>query len=449
MQVDLIVLLPDAGGRIATVGRDGDDGPGRLPTVRIGLDPDERALPPARRAIAEALGIDAPVLEVHVPAGVQGMDPVPMLIVFEAPGAGWQLPDGAAWLEADALDPDGVPDAIRARASDWLAEIAGATATPALRAAWSRAGWLGRAAPWLDGVLRDNGRTRSGPVEQMRQWGISALLRTETDRGAVWVKAAYPHFAAEPRITRVLADRFPGALPRILGWNDDEAWLALEDLGKAEVGDQRGDAIGTDAVRLLVHMQREMAADTAALMGAGAAHRPLERLADDLAAAFTEAPPPVEWRQSVQRRAELVERVRADAVELAGIGIAESLVHGDFHSGNVAVVDGRPVIFDWTDGAVSHPLVDFATWVGYVDDPTQRPALWQAWVGAWSDVVPEAELAPLYQQVLALGSAYQVVSYAAILRGLERATQAPMAHGAVDFANLLDAAVAAREGRSG
>ena len=35
-----------------------------------------------------------------------------------------------------------------------------------------------------------------------------------------------------------------------------------------------------------------------------------------------------------------------------------SLVHGDFHSGNAALVDDRIVIIDWSDAAIGNPLVD-------------------------------------------------------------------------------------------
>ena len=41
-------------------------------------------------------------------------------------------------------------------------------------------------------------RHATGPVEQVRHWGISAVLRVPTDGGPVWVKEVFPVFAYEP-----------------------------------------------------------------------------------------------------------------------------------------------------------------------------------------------------------------------------------------------------------
>ena len=55
--------------------------------------------------------------------------------------------------------------------------------------------------------------------------------------------------------------------------------------------------------------------------------------------------------------------------ELAACGVPETLVHGDFHHGNVIVSDdGSLVIIDWTDGCVAHPFFDLATFI----DAAQR-----------------------------------------------------------------------------
>jgi fructosamine-3-kinase len=443
MSAALTLLVLDAGKALAEYSGDPDEAT-RLPVASIDLSPHERVLPPGRRALAERFGVETPVLEVYV-GGDEDADPMPILFVLEAPSPGWMPPANLAWRAWESLDRVSLPVALAPRIAEWLDEMAGHKSLPSLRAAWSRPGWLHRITRWLDATLAASGRARIGPVEQIRLWGISALLRVDTDRGAVWVKAAYPHFAAEPGITRFLAERFPAALPRVLGVNEEDAWLALEDLGAETVGERRGEAAGLAAVRLLVQMQHELAASPADILRAGGADRPLDRLADDLQDAFAKELWPVEWEQSPERRAHLVEQVRKDASELAALGMPATLVHGDFHSNNVAVVDGRPVIFDWTDGALGHPLVDFATWVGYIDDPETRQVHWQVWVEAWSDVAPASELAARYHQVLALGSAYQVVSYAAILRALEPAARKPLADGASDFATLLHGAVAARE----
>ena len=47
--------------------------------------------------------------------------------------------------------------------------------------------------------------------------------------------------------------------------------------------------------------------------------------------------------------------------------IPNTLVHGDFHAENIAVSDGRYLIFDWTDAWFAHPFVDLATFMRYAE----------------------------------------------------------------------------------
>ena len=149
------------------------------------------------------------------------------------------------------------------------------------------------------------------------------------------------------------------------------------------------------------------------------------------------------WSQTRPRRAEVVEALRHAVERVDELGMPMSLVHGDFHPWNVADAGGRPLIFDWTDAAISHPLVDFGTWVGWVKDPAERVRLFEPWVTAWSSIVPPAALRERHDDILAIGAAYQVVSYVGIVRTLEPELGSQVSGGAVSFADLLDGALPA------
>ena len=74
---------------------------------------------------------------------------------------------------------------------------------------------------------------------------------------------------------------------------------------------------------------------------------------------------------------------------------AGAVVHGDFHSGNAALVDDRIVIIDWSDAAISSPAIDLVTWIAWSGDrPAEIDAAIDAWVDAWSGVVPRATCGP-------------------------------------------------------
>ncbi len=399
-------------------------------------------MPEVRSAALHALALGAPLLELHLAGDLEGPEPASALVVFDRPPASWSPPAGFAWQPAGSIDIGDVSASIRPRVRRWIEEAGGLSSVPSLRAAWSRSGWLQRATEWIDDALATVGRARTGPVEQMRLWGISSVLRAPTREGGVWLKAAYPPFVSEPRTTRLVAQRFPDRVPVIVATNDAEGWTLLDDFGTSLVGEDRQGAVGVAAVGSLVSMQKGFAGDTDALRDGGAVSRPLDRLPDEVVAAFEHPIGPKPWRQDRDRRQAIVDQLRGAVDRLERLGVPDSLIHGDFHSWNVADVDGRPVIFDWTDTAVGSPLVDFATWVGWVKDPQERRELFEPWVASWSSVVPDAALRERHDDVLAVGAAYQVVGYVGIVRSLESELGSQVSGGAVSFANLLEEALA-------
>ncbi len=99
-----------------------------------------------------------------------------------------------------------------------------------------------------------------------------------------------------------------------------------------------------------------------------------------------------------RHRAELnpAEQRRVDALvtglperfaAIAGCGLPDSLVHGDFHPGNVRGRPGRFTILDWGDSGVGHPMLDQLAF-GQRMDAADRAAAEREWARQWRTVIP-------------------------------------------------------------
>jgi Phosphotransferase enzyme family len=301
---------------------------GRLPTlVETGDDLDESdllglvggqiPLAPARRLDADSV--------LHV-VGLHRVDPPP-----------------GAWLPVDRVPAEIAGGIRRALAPE----------PPDRRPAWYRPGWYDEVESWLDDVLAGRGRRRTGPAWVHRVWGLSAVLRVETETGPLWFKAACDHFRQEAAVHAVLDARLPGLVPAVVAADESRGWLLLEEL-----------AGHTDATRApgaaAAVADRYPAAQAGArawlpdLRTAGAPERSLSSTLRG-------------WRELLDR--EIERGPRADLSGVAGdverqltefwdCGFPDTLVHGDLHLGNVAHDGLRVVLFDWTDACVSHPLLD-------------------------------------------------------------------------------------------
>ena len=417
---------------------------GELPTTLATLAEGEYSVEAVVRAAASAWSLDTPLLELHFDETQHDDEPaeaIPALVVFEAPPVGWSAPDGLRWQPL-VRDARGIPDGLRGRVDELVSEWREAGPPPALRPAWARPGWRARADGWIEGRLAALGRPlRTAPV-QFRHWGISALMHVDAAGGRVWFKAVFPAFGHEPAVTALLHDQFPGAVAPVLAIDVDHGWLLLADIGATfVVDDPDADAA---AVGHLVTLQRSFVRRTHELRRVGCPQRPFDALAGALAAVLAD-PVALAWVDVTPERAgALVRWVGQAAAGVAAAGFPDTLVHGDFHPANVAIADGRPVIFDWSDAAVAHPLVDALTWATWFeDDPARGERAWHAFADAWSDVCPRVRLEALRPDLTGLAAAYHTVSYAGILAGLEPRYRPELADGLQQFFGLLDAAVPA------
>jgi aminoglycoside phosphotransferase (APT) family kinase protein len=108
--------------------------------------------------------------------------------------------------------------------------------------------------------------------------------------------------------------------------------------------------------------------------------------------------------------------VRSLLAVLADAGVPPTLVHGDPHPGNVAIRDGQPTVFDWTDAGVAHPFLDLAT---LFDDEEPTPRMADAYLESFRAVAPPARLRAPLRLGRALGALLQAVSYHQIARSSE------------------------------
>jgi len=276
----------------------------------------------------------------------------------------------------------------------------------ALRVPWARPGWYVATCDVIDAALGEIGRRRTGPVRQARHWSISAIMEVPTDSGSLWFKQVPGLFAHEGRLSAWLHERVPGAVPKPVYVGPDW-WLA------EAFGPESREVSGMDHFQALGMLQRESVGHGAELLALGCPDRRLPLLLPELFAAsgrplLTEE----QWSALERSRPQLEHAVEV----LAGAGLPDTLVHGDFHAGNVRGSDVGWTIYDWTDGCLSHPLLDL------------QPA-WSlhAWTGATFDAGVEAwwpahRCAPqIWSAAACVGLAHQLVSHLRITAAVETA----------------------------
>jgi hypothetical protein len=264
-----------------------------------------------------------------------------------------------------------------------------------LRAPYAEPGGPAASLAWAATVL--------GPVRgtQLRTWNLSSIWRLAHAGGTAWLKEVPAFFRHEGAVLTWLAGRHPGLAP---------APLAV-DRGRVLLADVPGeDRYGAPAAERLPML--------------AALHRMQRAAPGDLATLYRLGVPaldPAALREVAERYGygELVEDLDERLAELAGCGLPDTLVHGDFHPGNVrARPDSAPVVLDWGDCVVTHPGYDLLRMLEGVPPAEQAP-LREAWCDWWRAAAPGCDPEHALALLPVIGALRAAAAYATFLDNIE------------------------------
>jgi Phosphotransferase enzyme family len=378
-------------------------------------------------ALRELVGVDAVLLRC---LGEQG-DPsrrVQRATLVATPRELAPLPPGMRWVGHQDLAGAALQD-DRQAAAGFLDELA---AGPS-RVPWAVPGWFPAAERWLRDSLDAVGQPVTGPVQQLRAWELSCILRAPTASGDVYLKAVpdSPLFVNEPVVTGALAALFPDHVPAPVAVDAGRRWLALADFG-AELAWDIPDAAREDVLRTFARLQIEAASQVDRLLEAGCLDCRLPWLADQAerwlpAIEETGRLPGIDaatWlsKDELAGLRAAVPHLTAICAELATYAIPPSLVHGDLHLGNVARGPRGYLFFDWTDAGVAHPFLDLLTFFQEDEEEIEGPLrdrLRDAYLSEWTAFEPPEQLRRAWQLAEPLSALNQAIGYRSIVADLQ------------------------------
>jgi hypothetical protein len=288
----------------------------------------------------------------------------------------------------------------------------------ALRAPWARPGGVATTTAWADAVLAATDRTRTGRPVQVKSWNLSSILRLPTTRGDVWCKSVPPFLAHEGAILAMVGAENPSLVPPLLGGGREAGTMLLANVAGEDQWNPPESRL-VDMVRKLVQLQGRWAGRVGELLAAG--------LPDWRARSMPTLVRTLLRRTAVRAHFTSAELAAIDALAadlpprlaaLAGCGLPETLVHGDFHPGNWRFDGDALVLLDWGDSGVGHPMLDLAAFLPRVPEAV-RPRVRAAWLDAWRAERPLADPSRAAELIAPVAALRLALTYQRFLDGIK------------------------------
>jgi hypothetical protein len=255
-----------------------------------------------------------------------------------------------------------------------------------LRAAWATLAGPAQSLAWASATLAELGRELIS-AEQQRSWNLSATWRIECRdaagrRSSTWLKQVPPFFAHEASVLRWLGEHAPGTAVPL---------LASDGLGRALLEHVEGeDAYGSGVAEresfagILHRLQTVSLAHIDDLLARGLPDRRGASLIDYVRRAL------ITNGADLSAVAGLLDDLPARMAAVRSCGIDDTLVHGDFHPGNVRRHGSSATLIDWSDSFIGHPALDLLRLTDGCNAEQAR-ALRHAWSERWRAHAPRAE----------------------------------------------------------
>ncbi len=317
-----------------------------------------------------------------------------------------------------------------------LAPYDGALEDHPLRIAYARPGGPAADLAWAREVLAASDLSLAAPPAQMRTWNLSSLWRLETNAGAAWLKVLPDFLAREASVLGWLAGE---RAPQLIGGEGARVLMA-EIPGRDLYGASLPELL--EMVDLLVDLQTRRIGREAELLALGAVDWRAEALIAAIAGAFERTADELD----AQERATLgafVAGLPARMAAVAACGVPETLIHSDFHPGNVRGGPGAMILIDWGEAGVGHPLLDQAAMFSNIGGD-EGAAVRAHWARRWREAAPGCDPLAAFALLWPVAIAKQAAVYWNFLDHIE-----PSEHPyhRADPADRLRRAAAALGGR--
>jgi len=256
---------------------------------------------------------------------------------------------------------------------------------------WVNASGFSAYLAWLYRVCEEKGIQIIDEITQVKNAYVSTVFCVPTDAGNLYMKIPGKVFITELPFTRELKKMEMANLPVWVAHDCGMNVILMEDMGGCNLPSQSSIEVFTDVLLALSEVQM---ASTKHLPLQCSYNHSLDAILENLSAFSQKAFEILQGTQHEITQSDLTKLARNIASATAmlkpimNLPIPDTIQHGDVRPGNIRVVDGNYMFYDWAWGAVSHPFIEASQFLNIIKKnlPSGIPAqeiLLDAYLREW------------------------------------------------------------------
>jgi Phosphotransferase enzyme family len=208
------------------------------------------------------------------------------------------------------------------------------------------------------------------PLTCLQESDVSVWFVGRTEHLEIFVKVSPRTALLEGRVGQVLSQFAPGLTPDVLGFDAGLGVVVTRKLEAVNLSLENKNEVWLETVSTLARLQRSSLDFLPALQEAGVCILDLPALLESCRALISNAAQlemlgfNLEQVKQIQNLAPKI----APALEVfEALNLPNTLVHGDFHTNNVLVEQGNSKIIDWSETAITSPLLDLGRFLEFLN----------------------------------------------------------------------------------
>lgn len=235
---------------------------------------------------------------------------------------------------------------------------------------WHDPNWQKQAHDWIRSETESNSIQVTGDIEQNHAYAWSTVMRVPTHEGMLFFKATAGETLFEIALTKMLAGWFPHCMPELIAIDTARGWMLMRDGGeqlRKSVRATKNALLWEPIIREYADLQIGLAEHVEGLLSLGVPDHRLailpslyEQLLQDEASMLIDQEKGL-TSDEVRQIKEKLPSFKEICLQLAAVGIPETLNNADLHDANVLVKNDRITFFDWGDATLAHPFISLRT----------------------------------------------------------------------------------------